>query len=271
MKVKFKSFSSGSCGNCYFLGIFNDGPAGEGTHCEAGILIDAGVSPRRLKKLLQEEGMSFDDFSAMLITHDHLDHIRSLGSYCKYLQKPVWTTPTLIKALSGHFMTGTWLGGVKRKLDEGWNDIVPGRIKARAFEVPHDATQTVGYAIMLDDYRFVIMTDVGAVPAEALDYARQADTVVIESNYDLEMLRHGPYPKDLQDRICQGHGHLSNAECAAAISIFAHDGLKNIFLCHLSEHNNTPELALGTTRPSVPEGIRLEALPRQTPSELFEL
>jgi len=267
MKVKFKSLSSGSCGNCYFLGLFDDIE----NRCEAGILIDAGVSPRRLKKLLQEEGLSFDDVSAMLITHDHLDHIRSLGSYCKYLKIPVWSTPTLIKALSGHMMTGTWLGGVKRKLDEGWNEIVPGHIRARWFEVPHDATQTVGYAIMLDDCKFVIMTDMGAMTREALDYARQAGTVVIESNYDPEMLRNGPYPKDLQDRICLGHGHLSNDECAAAISEFSHDGLKNIFLCHLSEHNNTPELALSSAGRSVPDGVRLEALPRQTPSELFTL
>lgn len=268
MKVKFMSMSSGSCGNCYFLGIFNEDTGGG---CEAGILIDAGVSPRRLKKLLPAEGLSFDDFSAMLITHDHLDHIRSLGSYCKYLKIPVWTTPTLIKTLSGHFMTGTWLGGVRRELKDGWNDIVPGRIKARCFEVPHDATQTVGYAIMLDNYKFVIMTDLGSVTREAIDFAKQADTVVIESNYDLQMLREGPYPKELQDRICQGHGHLSNEECARAIAEFSHDGLKNVFLCHLSEHNNTPELALCTALPSVPDGVRLEALPRQTPSKLFEL
>lgn len=271
MKVKFMSLSSGSCGNCYFLGIFDESNDGKENRCEAGILIDAGVSPRRLKKLLQAEGLSFDDFSAMLVTHDHLDHIRSLGSYCKYLRIPVWSTPVLIKALSRHFMTGTWLVDVKRELHEGWNEIVPGRIKARYFEVPHDATQTVGYAIMLDDYRFVIMTDAGSVPREAMDFAKQADTVVIESNYDLQMLRNGPYPKDLQDRICQGHGHLSNTECAAAITEFGHQGLRNVFLCHLSEHNNTPELAVNTALPSITEGTRLEALPRQTPSQLFEL
>lgn len=266
MKVKFQSFSSGSCGNCYLLGIFSD----DGKR-EAAILIDAGVSPRRLKKELPASGLSLDDIDAMLVTHDHLDHIRSLGSYCKYLRIPVWSTQTLLRALSRHTMTGTWLGDVRRPLSDGWNEIVPGRISARCFEVPHDATQTVGYAIMLDGYKFVIMTDVGAVPKEALDFASQADTVVIEANYDLQMLRNGPYPKDLQDRICQGHGHLSNRECAEAVERFSHDGLRNIFLCHLSEHNNEPELALDTVRPAVREGVRLEALPRQTPSQLFEL
>lgn len=266
MEVKFKSLSSGSCGNCYFLGIFNE----IGT-CEAGVLIDAGVSPRRLKKELQREGLCFDDFQAILVTHDHLDHIRSLGSYCKHVQKPVWSTSRLIGALSRHMMTGTYLADVRKVLSEGWNEIVPGRIRACYFEVPHDATQTVGYAILLDDYKFVIMTDIGRMTPQAMSFASQADTVVIESNYDLYMLRHGPYPKELQDRICQGHGHLSNDECAAAIREFVHPGLRNVFLCHLSEHNNEPQLAHDTSRPSLPPEIRLAPLPRQTPSTLFTL
>lgn len=266
MEVKFKSLSSGSCGNCYFLGLFNE----TGT-CEAGVLIDAGVSPRRLKKELQRDGLCYDDFQAILITHDHLDHIRSLGSYCKHVQKPVWSTGTLINALSRHMMTGSYLGDAKKVLSGGWNEIVPGRISACCFEVPHDATQTVGYAILLDDYKFVIMTDIGRMTPQSLSFASQADTVVIESNYDLYMLRHGPYPKDLQDRICQGHGHLSNDECAAAIREFVHPGLRNVFLCHLSEHNNEPQLAHDTSRPSLPPEIRLVPLPRQTPSPLFTL
>ena len=236
--IKFKSFTSGSCGNCYFLGIFNEIDA-----CEAGVLIDAGFSPRRLKKELANEGLCFDDFAGLLITHDHNDHIRSLGSYCKHVRKPVWTPPELAKALTRHFITGEFYGPCRAPLQPGWNEIVPGRIRAQYFEVPHDASFTYGYALMLDDYKFVIMTDIGRMVPQALAFARQADTVVIESNYDLEMLRNGPYPKDLQDRICGGHGHLSNVECAEALRDFAHPGLRNIFLCHLSEHNNTPDLA----------------------------
>lgn len=236
--IKFKSFTSGSCGNCYFLGIFNELDA-----CEAGVLIDAGFSPRRLKKELAREGLCFDDFAGLLVTHDHNDHIRSLGSYCKHLRKPVWTPPDLARALTHHFITGEFYGPCRAPLEPGWNELVPGRIQAQYFEVPHDASVTYGYALMLDGHRFVIMTDIGRMVPQALAFARQADTVVIESNYDLEMLRNGPYPKVLQDRICGGHGHLSNAECAEALRDFIHPGLRNIFLCHLSEHNNTPELA----------------------------
>ena len=272
--IKFKSFSSGSCGNCYYLGIFND----EGKS-ECGIIIDTGVSPRRLKKELAQHGLSFDDFNAVLITHDHYDHIRSLGSFCKHIAKPVWATPVLLKALLNKFITGEYLHTCKACLAEGWNEIVPGRIRVHYFVVPHDANQTVGYAIELDGYRFVIMTDIGAMTTEALNFSSQADTVVIESNYDREMLAKGPYPEDLQRRIRGGHGHLSNDECAEAIRTFYHDSLTNIFLCHLSEHNNTPQLAHAASAGVLAElqkgsdrrPVRLVPLPRQTASVLFEL
>ena len=267
--IKFKSLSSGSCGNCYFLGIFEEGE--EGRRCECAVLVDAGVSPRRLKKELARDGIDTGCISAILITHDHLDHIRSLASYCKHMRFPVWLTPGLSKVLSRHFLTGRQIGGLKRELSEGWNEIVPGRISARYFIVPHDASQTVGYAIRLDGYRFMIMTDAGSMTDEAAALACKAQTVVIESNYDHEMLRSGPYPKVLQDRICGGHGHLSNAECAEAVRDFAHDGLRNVFLCHLSDHNNTPELAFECTRAVLAPSVRLVPLPRQTPSPLFEL
>ena len=265
--VKFKSFSSGSCGNCYFLGLFEP----ESRRCEAGVLIDAGVSPRRLKKELQADGLCFDDFSAVLITHDHLDHIRSLGSFCKHIGKPVWATEELLRALSRHSMTRYQITDYRMEMRQGvWNDVVPGRIKACCFTVPHDATQTVGYAILMDDYKFVIMTDIGSMTREALSWAGQADTVVIESNYDPEMLRLGPYPPELQARIRGGRGHLSNQECAMAIQSFNHKGLEHIFLCHLSEHNNTPELAYRESLPFAGDAS-LAPLPRQSASPLIIL
>ena len=264
-KIIFKSLSSGSCGNCYYLAIVDE----DGSRTP--ILIDAGVSPRRLKKELAFHGISPDEINGILITHDHMDHIRSLGSYCKHHKWPVWATGKLHRALAGHTMTQAHIAPYRKELKDGWNDIVPGRIKARWFEVPHDATQTVGYAIMLDDFKFVIMTDIGRMTQDAITYASQADTVVIESNYDLEMLRGGPYPVELQDRICLGNGHLSNDECARAIKEFSHEGLSFVFLCHLSEHNNTPELAIECSRASIAPPTRLIALPRERASELFSL
>jgi len=265
--VKFQSFSSGSCGNCYFLHV--DAPDGR----RGGVLIDAGVSMRRLKQELMKNGFSYDDIDAVLITHDHMDHIHNLGPYCKRLLKPVWMTGLLRRSLATHWMTGPYLAPVVRKLnDEDWSEIVPGVVRARYFVVPHDATQTVGYFINLAGYSFAIMTDIGSMTEDAIDYAKQASSVVIEANYDLDMLRAGSYPPELQDRICGGHGHLSNEECADAIRDFLHPELRNIFLCHLSENNNTPSKALAATLPAV-EGtaVRLLALPRQTASPLFIL
>jgi len=264
-RIIFKSFCSGSCGNCYLLGI------DEGKGKSICVLIDAGTSPRRLKPFLAGEGLNIDDIRGILVTHDHMDHIRCLGSYCKRFPFPVFTTPTLHNALNRNTKTRDHINTTCREMDEGWNVIVEGRIKAKYFVVPHDATQTVGYAIMLDGFKFVIMTDIGRMTREGLDFASQADTVVIESNYDLEMLRNGPYPVELQDRICLGNGHLSNVQCSDAIREFIHPGLGYIFLCHLSEHNNTPGKALEANRKAVSDPTRLIALPRTTPSPLFTL
>jgi phosphoribosyl 1,2-cyclic phosphodiesterase len=179
--VKFMSLSSGSCGNCYYLGNGTD-----------GIIIDAGVSLRRLKKVLQEYDMDFNSFSAVLVTHDHLDHIRHLGSFCKRLSKPVYTTKTIHDALARHTFTAPTIGPCRRILEEDkWQEVAG--MNVRYFVVPHDATQTVGYAIETDGHKFVIMTDVGRMTDEAVEYASKADTVVVESNYDVDMLMSGPY------------------------------------------------------------------------------
>lgn len=220
---------------------------------------------------MSKDGIDLNGISAILITHDHYDHVRSIGSYCKHFEIPVWVTPELSKALARNRITGEHFLSRRRLLKEGWNEICGPDIKAHYFNVPHDATQTVGYAIMMNGYRFVIMTDMGRVTGEALSLASMAATVVIESNYDPVMLASGSYPKELQDRIRNGFGHLSNEECAEAVRAFAHDGLRNVFLCHLSEHNNTPALAHECTRVILDPAVRLVPLPRQTPSVWFNL
>lgn len=269
-EIRFKSFSSGSCGNCYFLGQEEEGGI------KAGILIDTGVSIRRIKKELAAEGLSMDDFSAILVTHDHLDHIRALGSFCKHLPRPVFATKVLHDALSRNLFTKDYIGGVRRYMSEdGFTEIIPDIISARCFIVPHDATQTAGYCIKIEDYIFVIITDAGKVTPEAIEYASKASTVVIESNYDSFMLDHGPYTRELKDRIRGGCGHLSNDECATAIKEFARPHLKNVFLCHLSENNNTPSAAHKCSREALDsicrQDVRLVTLPRQLPSRLFTL
>lgn len=260
--VRFMSLSSGSAGNCYFLGTE-----------KKGILIDAGVSLRMMKKIFLGVGLDVDSFSSILVTHDHMDHVRNLGSYCKRIHKPVYTTSVL---RASRVLSSTYVRECCKVLDESeWNDV--DGFMVRYFVVPHDATQTVGYAIMVDGHKFVIMTDLGRMTDEALNFAKQADTVVIESNYDMDMLMAGPYTFDLKMRICKGNGHLSNDECASAIKRFWHPGLKNIFLCHLSENNNTPELAYQSALKALNDigvqkgAINLRALPRRLPSPMMML
>ena len=276
--LKFMSLSSGSCGNCYLL---SDG--------EYGIIIDAGVSLRRLKRILMDYGMTLDSFQAILVTHDHLEHIRHLGAWCKHLRKPVYATEILHEALSVHSFTRDWIAPCRRVLEYGDNllRLSPGIPDSscptvRPFVVPHDATQTVGYFIVWEGVSFFLMTDAGRVTGEALEYASGADTIVFESNYDPGMLFGGPYPHELKMRICQGYGHLSNDECAEAVGRIWHPGLKNIFLCHLSENNNTPDLAYAATEEvlcsidaggglSAGQVTALQTLPRTRPSKVYIL
>ena len=264
--MRFVSFSSGSCGNCYLL----LGPT-------SGILIDAGVSIRRVKKELESLHLSLPEISAILVTHDHGDHIRSLGSFCKRVGVPVWTTPTLHEALLRHPFTREWIGPCRQNLEAGiWNPVTAD-FDVQYFVVPHDATQCLGFAIRCGEELFVLMTDMGHATEEALKWASQASTVVIESNYDMDMLLGGDYPQILKNRISHGIGHLSNDACAAAIGKFLHPGLRNLFLCHLSGNNNTPELAYESAREALaaagaaPGSIHLRVLRRGIVSPLLTL
>jgi len=263
--LQFMSLSSGSCGNCYYI-----------SNGKESVLIDAGVSLRRLKKIFDQESLSVDSVLGILVTHDHLDHIRNLGAFCKKLSKPVYATAELHAALAVHTFTKDYVPACRRDVVIG-ETISIGSFNVRCFEVPHDATQTVGYAIESNGYRLVIMTDIGRMTGEALRYASQADTVIVESNYDMDMLMGGPYTYDLKMRICKGNGHLCNDECADAIRKFWHPGLKNIFLCHLSENNNTPQRAFDTCSKALGEAgatvaeTTLRCLPRRHPSPLLTL
>lgn len=288
LRPVFISLSSGSSGNCYFVGRFR------GEECEDGLLVDAGVSFKRLKICLEDAGIPVEKIKAVLITHDHMDHVRSLASYCKKMHVPVWTSEVLASALFQKSYNMEALGVTPHILEsDGWNEVAG--FAVRYFEVPHDATQTVGYYIRIPlaevsdagvpsdvpCHRFFIMTDAGRVVDEALAFASEAETVVFESNYDVDMLVRGRYTAELKRRIMNGNGHLSNDECAAAVRNFCHAGLRNLFLCHLSENNNTPRLAYEAVLAALEElcgrgiiekgAVSLRPLPRTSPSGLIFL
>lgn len=258
--TRFISLSSGSSGNCYYIG--NDSVA---------FLIDVGIGTRALKKRLMVHGLEIDSVDFVLVTHDHFDHIKSVGTFAERYHKPVYATETLHKALSRNFCTvGRLAGNVKHIQKDCENDICG--IKVTPFEVPHDATETVGYHIDFFGERFTVMTDLGSVTDDAVKYARMADHLIVESNYDMDMLLQGGYPVALKNRIMNGNGHLSNDQTSHLLRMAHHDGLKDIYLCHLSGNNNTPETAYKmaeATLRAIGSEASLHCLPRSAASELF--
>lgn len=259
--VRFVSLSSGSNGNCYYFG--DD---------RSAFLIDIGIGTRTIKKRLAEHDLSIDSVEAVFVTHDHFDHIKSLGTFTERFRKPVYLTRTLEGALRHNFCTAGRLKGCVRFLEEGKETTLGEHFRITAFVVPHDATQTVGYHFVLAGERFTVMTDLGEVTDEAVRYASLADHLVVESNYDVDMLMTGPYPPELKSRILTRHGHLSNEQTASLLRRSRHDDLRDVYLCHLSANNNTPDLAFASakkTLESIGSQASLHCLPRSASSELF--
>ena len=261
--VHFLSLSSGSNGNCYYIG--------DGTR---GILIDVGIGGRSIRKRLLQNGISIDSVVFVLVSHDHYDHIRSLGTFTERFKKPVYATAEVLRALEHHYCTAGYMKGCTHALvPDQVNNI--GDVEVTPFRVPHDAEDTVGYHILFGGERFTFMTDIGAPTDAAVHYASLADHLIVEANYDVDMLMRGTYPPDLKHRIMAGHGHLSNEQMASLLKRSWHPGLRDIYLCHLSENNNTPSLALSAARGAMrdlgvsEEEVRLRHLPRREASELF--
>lgn len=272
MKVKFLSLSSGSSGNCYYL--------------EAGrkaILIDAGIPVRMIQKVLREHGLSFDKVMALLVTHDHTDHIRSAGSIGELYHIPVYATKAVHNGMERNYgMSKKLTNASRRILETEVMAVIPGTFfRVVPFMVPHDSTDNVGYYIEVGEngeepVKFCIVTDCGIVTDGIRKYLREADHIVIESNHDVEMLMNGAYPHYLKMRVRGEGGHLSNEECAQLIHDIFHPTLRHIFLCHLSHENNTPDIAYRTTDAALrAEGVRvgedvvLSVLMRNQPSLVY--
>lgn len=228
--MRIVTFASGSTGNC---SLITDG--------KVNILIDAGISMRRVVSALGEYGLTPQDLCGVLITHEHSDHISGLSMLNKYYSLPI-IAPTELCAV---------LKDVKPELSASLNAIDVGEvlnidsIKIRAFRTPHDARFSVGYRFEGSGI-FALATDTGMITDEMIDGLSGTDTALIEANHDIEMLKNGPYPYFLKNRILSDRGHLSNNECGKLAISLANSGTKHIILGHLSRENNTPEKALET-------------------------
>ncbi|HHW81960.1 MAG TPA: MBL fold metallo-hydrolase [Bacteroidales bacterium] len=235
-KYIFFCLSSGSCGNCYFVG-----------NGDYGILIDVGIGVRTIRKRLKEHGYDFEHIRAVLITHDHMDHIKSVGTFAHRHHIPIYATREVHSAIENHRLIKYPIGASKRIIEKE----TPFQIedfRFTAFDVPHDSTSgdNSGYFIEFGTHKMTLATDIGRLTDEMIPYLTKAHHLIIESNYDEEMLSSGNYPYHLKQRITSGYGHISNKQTAEFLADNYRSHLKNIWLCHLSNDNNTPELAYDT-------------------------
>ena len=264
MKVRFISLASGSSGNCYYLGTDT-----------YGILIDAGIGIRTIKKTLKDFNILMESIRAVFVTHDHADHIKAVGHLGEKMNIPVYTTARIHEGINRSYCMTEKLSTSVRYLEKQ----VPMMLedfRIESFEVPHDGTDNVGYCIEIVGKGFSFLTDLGEITPTAADYISKANYLILEANYDEEMLKMGPYPQYLKERIMSRTGHMSNSATAEFLAENITEHLRYIWLCHLSKDNNHPELAYKTVEWKlknkgviVGKDVQLLALKRNTPSELY--
>lgn len=265
--LKFISFGSGSSGNCYLLYTET-----------ASILIDSGVGIRTLKKRFGDYGIDLSNCMGILITHDHADHIKSVGSLSGDCCLPVYTTREVHYGITRNYCVKKKLrAGFDRNIEKGVRFQI-GPFSITPFHVPHDSTDNVGYFVEYEEVTFCLMTDIGHVTDEMKQYISRSRYLVIEANHEVEKLMNGPYPQYLKERITSPRGHLSNVDCAIAIAENATPELSHVWLAHLSEENNHPELARKTIEGKLRtygivagKDFEMDILKRNSASEIYNL
>ena len=230
MELRYSPLFSGSSGNAIYVG------AGD-TH----ILVDAGLSGARIEAELRKAGVEPRQLTAILCTHEHTDHCKGIGVLSRKYNLPVYATE------------GTWngmedkIGGIAAKnvcVVEAGADFYMNDLAVIPFATPHDANQSCGYAFECGGARFTVATDVGCAKESWVRYVRGADAVLLESNYDPDMLLNGSYPYELKRRILSNRGHLCNEDSSKLAVELVNAGAKHLMLGHLSKENNFPELAM---------------------------
>ena len=233
----FCSFGSGSSGNSCYIGS-RDG----------GLIVDVGIRAEEIERGLAANGVAMNHVKGVLLTHDHADHVKYVYALLRNNRhlKLFCTNRVLNGILRRH--------SISKRIKEYHVPIfkeIPFKVldfEITAFDVPHDGTDNMGFSIEFDSRRVVIATDLGEVTERARHYMSKATYLMIESNYDAYMLRMGRYPEYLKARIAGGSGHLDNRQTAAFLQDIMNPGLNHIFLCHLSQDNNTPQIALKVVR-----------------------
>ena len=228
--LKLHSLHSGSGGNCIYIHNAN-----------TRILVDCGVSGKRVAEGLCGIGAEIGKIDSILITHEHIDHVSAVGIIHRRYKigicsnEPAWAE------------TRKLIGGCDERLLSIFDGkFYVGSIEVTPFPIPHDAVSPVGFSFYDGDNRVSVATDIGHITEEIMENIEKSDIVLLEANHDVEMLRAGPYPYFLKQRILGEHGHLSN-DCAGDISVrLVKSGTTRIILGHLSQQNNMPEIAYQT-------------------------
>lgn len=234
-RLKFISFGSGSSGNCAYIGDDT-----------SGFLIDAGVEMDKVADELKRNGIDIRTVKGIVLTHDHSDHVRFAYTILrKYRHMHVYCTPRTLNGLLRRHAISNRIKDYHQPIYKE-HPFKLGNFTIVAFEVKHDGTDNAGFHISNGGHNLVVATDLGCISERADHYMRQANYLMIESNYDADMLTKGAYPEYLKARIRSENGHLDNRVTAEYLAKIYTPALRNIFLCHLSKDNNTPELALET-------------------------
>lgn len=217
---------SGSKGNSTYI-----------EHQDTRILVDAGVSTKKITEALKNIEVDLAKIDAILVTHEHSDHIKSVAMISNKYNIPIFSTSRTWEAMELNVRQEN-----KRVIIKNQRFFIKD-IEVKAFNIPHDATDPVAFSFFAGDKKMTVATDIGHITKDVLENLENNEVLLIESNYDESMLRAGKYPFFLKERILGDFGHLSNNTSAKLIEYLAKQGTKNFILGHLSEENNFPELA----------------------------
>ncbi len=225
---------SGSSGNCSVI-----------RHGKSTILLDAGLTGAAITKALVSCRISPDNIDAILVTHEHSDHIKGVGVLSRKYGIPVYANAKTWEVMTP--LIGNISGRHIRIFDTG-HDFFIGDINIRPFSIPHDCIEPVAYSFHAGGRKLSVATDIGHITPSVESELKNSDLVLIESNHDIDMLRNGSYPAHLKKRILGSNGHLSNESCGDLLTELSKHGLKRAILGHLSNENNTEFLASSTVR-----------------------
>lgn len=264
MSIRLCSLSSGSSGNCIYVGTES-----------SGILVDCGVSGKEILGNLKDIGVCTSTIKGILVTHEHSDHTKGVGIVSRKLNVPIYANAGTWAGMGGS------IGDIKseniKHFDTGV-DFHIDDINIKSFSIPHDAAAPVGYSFYMGNKKVCIATDLGHFSQEVKSNIQNSDLVLLEANHDVEMVKVSSYPFFLKKRILSDVGHLSNEAAGRAVLELLNSGVKRILLGHLSKENNFPELAYQTVKNILQENkvdidkdIELDVAPRRGISKCYSI